>query len=67
MLYILDENHMRVSWFMTFPTKLWLGRNHCVLGSIKEMGILEFMMGLDIKYYLTLKNTIPFTTGLDIL
>ena len=30
-------------------------------------GLLEFMMELDISYYLKMKNMIPFTTGLDIL
>ena len=31
------------------------------------MDLLEFMMELGIKYYLEMKNSIPFTTGLDIL
>ena len=31
------------------------------------MDLLEFMMGLDIEYYLVLKNMIPFTIELDIL
>ena len=29
--------------------------------------LLEFMMELDISYYLQMKNMIPFTIGLDIL
>ena len=29
--------------------------------------LLEFMMELDILYYLQMKNMIPFTIGLDIL
>ena len=33
----------------------------------KVNGLLEFMMELDIKYYLVLKNTMPFTAGSDIL
>ena len=30
------------------------------------MDLLEFMMELDIYYYLEDRNMIPFTTGLDI-
>ena len=31
------------------------------------MNLLEFTMELDIKYYLKVKNMIPFITRLDIL
>ena len=30
------------------------------------MDLLEFMMELDIYYYLEVRNMIPFTAGLDI-
>ena len=42
-------------------------KNHYVLGSIKKMDLLKFMMKLDIYYYLTLKDTIQFLIGLIIL
>ena len=32
--------------------------NLCVLGSIRQMDLLEFMMELDILYYLEVKNFI---------
>ena len=35
--------------------------------SIKQMSLLEFMMELDIQYYLEVKNMISFLAGLDIL
>ena len=31
------------------------------------MDLLEFMMELNIQYYLKVKNMIPYITGLDIL
>ena len=31
------------------------------------MDLLEFMMELDISYYLEVQNMIVFTTGLDVL
>ena len=40
--------------------------NRYLLDSIKWMDLLEFMMDLDIKYYLEGNNLILFTTGLDI-
>ena len=42
-------------------------KNHYVLGSIKKMDLLKFMMKLDIYYYLVLKDTIQFLIGLTIL
>ena len=44
-----------------------LVQNHCVIGLIKQMYLLEFMMGLDIQYYLALKNLMAFAIELDIL
>ena len=38
-----------------------------MLGSIKQMDLLEFMMERDIYYNLEVESMIPFTTGLDIL
>ena len=37
------------------------------LDNILINDLLEFMMELDIRYYLEPKNKILFTTGLDIL
>ena len=37
---LIDQN--------SYDTKLWLMLNPCVLGSIKYMDLLEFMMELDI-------------------
>ena len=42
-------------------------QNHYILGSIKQIDLLEFMIELDTWYYLALKNMMPFTIGLDIL
>ena len=39
----------------------------CVLDSIKQMDLSEFIMELDIQYYLELKNTIAVIAGLDAL
>ena len=41
--------------------------NHCVLCSIKQKGLLEFMTELDIQCYLALKNMFWFTAGLEML
>ena len=38
--------HMKIFWFVTFHTNLWLLQNHCVLALIKEAHLLEFMMEL---------------------
>ena len=32
---LIDENHTKIPWFVTFHVNLWLVQNHCVLGSIK--------------------------------
>ena len=47
--------------------KTLLVQNHCVLGSTKQIDLLEFMMELDIQYYSDLEDIIPFSIGLDIL
>ena len=52
---------------MTFHTNVSLIPNVCILDLIIQIDLLDFMMKLDIKYYLEVKNMIPFTTGLDIL
>ena len=51
--------------FITFHTKLCLIQNHCALDSIKQMELLDFTEGLDIQYYLVLKNMMQFTIELD--
>ena len=52
---------------MKFHTKLWSVLNISVLGSIKLMDLLEFIVELNIYYYLEIKNMISSTIGLDIL
>ena len=47
--------------------KLWLMLSLCILSSIKQMSLLEFMMELDILYYFEVKNMISFIAQLDIL
>ena len=43
------KNFMKIFQFMTFHTKLQRVQNHCVLGSIKYMDLLGFVMvNLDI-------------------
>ena len=49
-----------------FPYKTLFVQNHCVLACIKQMDLLEFMMDLDIQYYLVLKN-LSFAIRLHIL
>ena len=53
--------------FITFHTNVSLIPNVCILDSIIQIDLLEFMMELDINYFLEVKNMIPSTTGLDIL
>ena len=45
------KNHMKIFWFITFHTKLWLVQNHCVLGSIKHN---EFIRVYERTRYLVL-------------
>ena len=40
---------------------------HCILGLIKQMDLLQFMMELDIQHCLKVKNMLLFTTVLNIL
>ena len=65
--YEFDKNHTKIFWIMTFHTKLCLAQTSCVLNLIKWMDLLEFMMRLDLKYYLVLKNMMPFRMKLDVL
>ena len=53
--------------FITFHTNVSLIPNVSILDSIIQIDLLEFMMELDINYFLEVKNMIPSTTGLDIL
>ena len=64
---LLDENLYENILIYHISQKALIGANHCVLGSIKQMGLLNFMMGLDIQYYLGLKNMISFTLQSDSL
>ena len=44
--------------FLRFHAKLWLMLNLWGPRSIKKMDLLEFIMELDIQYYLKMKNII---------
>ena len=57
---------MKIFWFMIFHAKLWLVQNHFVLVLIKTMGLLKFIMEVDVLFYLVLKSMMSFTIGLDI-
>ena len=50
------KNHMKIFCFTIFDTKLLWAQNHCILALIKQMDLLEFIMKLDIQYYLILKD-----------
>ena len=65
--YILIDmkKHIKICYFITFHTKSWL-LNLYVLDLIKYMDLLDFMIELDVYYYLEMKNLIPFTTRLDV-
>ena len=46
--FLLDKNHTKIFWFMIFRAKLWLVQSLCVIGLIKLIDLLEFMMEIDI-------------------
>ena len=59
---------MKIFQFMTFHTKVQRTQNHCVLGLIKQVDLLRFMMiNFDIYYYLILNCLIQFVIRLNIL
>ena len=39
-----DENSYTIFWFMRFCTKLWLVSSHCLLFTIRWMGLLGTIM-----------------------
>ena len=45
---LIDEKSYENISVYNIHTKLWLILNLCVLGSMKQMDLLEFMMELDI-------------------
>ena len=47
---LLAKSQTKIFWFITCHTKLWLVQNHCILGSLKQMDLLEFMMELDLVF-----------------
>ena len=62
------ENHLKMFWLLNFIQRhfiLWLMLNLRVLGLIKKIDLLTFVMELDILCYLALKNMMPFSTGVD--
>ena len=64
--FLIDmKEHIKIFYFITFHTKSWL-LNLYVLDLIKYMDLLDFMIELDVYYYLEMKNLIPFTTRLDV-
>ena len=52
---------------MAFHTELQQVQNHFVLGKMKQMDLLKFIMELYIWYYLIVVDLIKFETGLNIL
>ena len=42
------KSHTKIIWFMIFRAKLWLVQSLCVIGLIKLIDLLEFMMEIDI-------------------
>ena len=45
---------------MKFHAKLLSVQYYCVLGSMKQVDLLKFMMRLDIQYYLVVGGKIKF-------
>ena len=45
---LIDKKSYQNILVYSISCKTWLGQNHCVLGSIKQMCLLEFMMELNI-------------------
>ena len=58
---LIYEKSYEIFQFLIFHIKLY------VLDSIKQVDILEFIIELEIQYYLEMGYMIPFTTVLDIL
>ena len=52
---------------MKYLAKLLQVQNHGILGSIKQIDLLKFMMELDIQYNMVLEVMTQFVIGLDIL
>ena len=63
---LIDEKSCRTIWFRTFCTELLIGAKPLHIRFDKMVDLLEFIMELNIMYYLVLKN-MPFTIGLDTL
>ena len=61
------KNYMKIFQFMTFHTKLQQEQNHCVLGSIKKVNLLGFVvLNSHVKYYLIMDCLIKFAIRLNI-
>ena len=45
---LIGEKSYKIIWLITFHSNLCLAQNHCVLGSMKKMDLLKFMVELDI-------------------
>ena len=61
------KNYMKIFQFMTFHTKLQQEQNHCVLGSIKKVHLLGFVvLNSHVKYYLIMDCLIKFAIRLNI-
>ena len=54
------NSRTNIFFLITFHAKHYLLQNHCVLGLINWIDLLEFMMRLDIYYYSDLEKMMPF-------
>ena len=61
------KNHMKIFWYMTFHTKIWLVQNHCLLGSKNVDGFIRVYYGTKYLALFGSEKVMPFTIGLHIL
>ena len=62
-----DEKSYENVLVYTISYKTLMGAKPMRIRFNKMDDVLEFMLELDIQYYLEVKTTIPFTTGLDLV
>ena len=64
---LLNEKSYENILIYDISYKTFMGANHCVLGSIKQIDLLKFMMELDIQYYWFIVGMMKFVIVLNIL
>ena len=59
------NNHTNIFQFLTFHTKLWFVQNHCVLGSINQMGFWWniYLVLFGVEKYHFIYNRIRYLIG----